>query len=92
MKYFFAGGKRVVFFLSLWDEISPAGQYFPDRAYHARHMLDAVYDRIGFLTENKIAVFAHQFDDQYFGTEISQIVQMFDADTDDSFQPGLADA
>ena len=47
-------------------------------------MLDTVNDPVIFITENNIAVFAHQLDDQPLFSQVAELVQMLDRKADDA--------
>ena len=74
------------------DEIRSAGQYFPDGADHPGHMFDTVYNGIPIVTEDNIAVFSHNFNEQRLLAQITQFIQMFYINTDDAFQTRLSDS
>ena len=53
-------------------------------------MLDAVDDGAVLLTEDDVAVLAHNLNDQPFPAEIPQLIQVFQGKFDDALQAGLA--
>ena len=75
--------------LCFGDKIRSSRENFPDRTYIGRNMLDAVNDCHIRLTENDIAVFAHQFHNKYFLTDIPHLIEMFNMKMQDTFQSGL---
>ena len=52
-------------------------------------MLDTVDDHSFFITENNIAVLAHDLNDQGFAAQISKFIQVLDLEADDPFQGRL---
>ncbi len=64
----------VIFFLGHGNEIGSAGQNFPERAYHARDMLNAVYDHVLIIHKNNIAVFSHDLNDQPLMFQVAHLV------------------
>ena len=54
-------------------------------------MLDTVDDFLILITENDVAVFAHDLYDQLFLPEIAKFIQMFNLESDDAFQTRLRD-
>ena len=54
-------------------------------------MLDTVDDAVAFITENNIAVLAHQLNDQLLMAEIAHFVKMLDMKAENTFQPRLGD-
>ena len=58
-------------------EIAAPRKHFPDRADVQGNMLNAVDNRAVGLTEDNIAVFAHQFHDEKLGAQIAQFIQVF---------------
>lgn len=55
-------------------------------------MLDTVDDHSFFITENNIAVLAHNLNDQGFAAQISKFIQVLDLEADDPFQGRLRNA
>lgn len=55
-------------------------------------MLDTVDDHSFFITENNIAVLAHDLNDQGFAAQISKFIQVLDLEADDPFQGRLRNA
>ena len=55
-------------------KISPPRKHLPDGAHLCVDMLDTVYDHILVITENDIAVFPHDLDDQLLLTEVSKFI------------------
>ena len=77
--------------LGFCNKILSAWKHFADGADIGRNMFDTVDDRHIRLTENDIAVFAHQFYNEYFLTDIPHFVEMFNMKMQDTFQSGLGD-
>ena len=53
-------GKRIQLVLGVGNKVRTARKYLADRAYIAGNVFDAVQDHIVIITENDVAVFAHQ--------------------------------
>ena len=79
-------GERIVLRHGVRYKICSAGQYFTHRTHLCGNVLDAVDDRAFIVTENDIAVFAHDFYDQLFPAQIPQLIQMFYIQVDDSLK------
>ena len=54
-------------------------------------MLDTVDDGIVVITEDQVTVFAHQLHDQCLVTQIAHLIQMFNVNMHNTFQPRLGD-
>lgn len=54
-------------------------------------MLDTVDDGIVVITEDQVTVFAHQLHDQCLVTQIAHLIQMFNVNMHNTFQPRLRD-
>ncbi len=67
-------GCRIRLILGFRNKIGFSRQHFPDGAYHAGDMFDAVDDHTFFVTEDDIAVFSHNFDNQFFSAQIPQLI------------------
>ena len=52
-------------------------------------MLDAVDDFVIVITEDNIAMFSHDFNNQFFVADITQFVQMLQLQMQDTLQAGL---
>ena len=55
-------------------------------------MLDTVDDHAGIITEDDIAVLAHEFNSQCFPAQISHFIQVFNLKIENPFHSGLCDA
>ena len=83
-EFFFCRKKRIVLILCLRDKVSAPRKYLTDRTHLRGNMLDTVYDTIIFVTEDDIAVLAHQFDDQLFRAQVTQLIEVFDVKAEDT--------
>ena len=54
-------------------------------------MLDTVQNLVFIVTENDVAVFAHQLNDEKFPAKIAHVVQVLDLKRNDALQAGLGD-
>ena len=77
-KCFFCNCLRIIFVLRFRDKVIASRQYFTYRTHLCRDMLDRIQDHAVLLTENDIAVFAHQLDDQKLAADIPKLIQMLD--------------
>ena len=75
--------------LGFSDKILSAWKHFTDGADIGRNMFDTVDNGHIRLAENNIAVFAHQFYNEYLFTDIPHFVEMFNMKMQDTFQSGL---
>ena len=73
------------------DKVFPSRQYFPDRAHLCGYMLDAVDDLSVCSAKNDIAVFSHDFHDQFLAADIPKLVQVFNVKVNDALQRWLKD-
>ena len=73
-KSFFCNRQRILFFLCLRKKIISSRKNFPDRTHMGRNMPDTVKDHPVLITEDDVAVFSHQFNNQIFFTWIAQFV------------------
>ena len=60
------------------NKIFPSGKNFSDRTHLCRYMLDTVNDRSVFGTENDVAVFPHDFNNELLLAKVAQLIKMFD--------------
>ena len=75
-KFLLGNSERVLFIPGIGNEIFSSGKNFTDRTHMGRDMLDAVQDHSLFVTENDVAVLAHQFHDQTLSAGITQLIKM----------------
>ena len=68
--------QRIFFIPSIGNEIFSSGKNLTDRAHMGRDMLDAVQDHAFFVTEDDVAVLAHQLHDQTLSAGIPQLIKM----------------
>ena len=71
---FLCDGERIFFVLCMWNKIFPAGKNFPDGTHLGAYMLDAVDDPVSVITENDVAVFAHDLYSQYLVTKVAELI------------------
>ena len=86
---FLHGRKRVLLILGMGNKVGFSRKYFPHPADHSRNMFDAVKDNAVLLTENNVAVFSHQLDDQLLTAEIAHFIQVFNFNIDNALQSRL---
>lgn len=70
------------------DEPRLAGQNLADRADQTGNVLDTIQYFVVLIAEDDVAVLSHDFDDQLFAAQITQLIQVFQFKNDDSFRPG----
>ena len=75
-KFLLGNSEWVLFIPGIGNEIFSSGKNLTDRAHMGRDMLDAVQDHSLFVTENDVAVLAHQFHDQVLSAGITQLIKM----------------
>ena len=68
------GRERVELFLCLCNKIRTAGKYLAYGAGLCGYTLDAVNDRAIVITENEIAVLAHQLEYKILVTEVAHLI------------------
>lgn len=71
------------------DEPRIAGQNLADRADQTGNVLDTIQYFVVLIAEDDVAVLSHDFDDQLFAAQITQLIQVFQFKNDDSFQTRL---
>ena len=71
------------------NEPGLAGQNLADRADQTGNMLDTVQYFVVLIAEDDVAVLSHDFDDQLFAAQITQLIEVFQFENDDSFQTRL---
>lgn len=71
------------------DEPWLAGQNLADRADQTGNVLDTIQYFVVLIAEDDVAVLSHDFDDQLFAAQITQLIQVFQFKNDDSFQTRL---
>ena len=71
------------------DEPRLAGQNLADRADQTGNVLDTIQYFVVLIAEDDVAVLSHDFDDQLFAAQITQLIQVFQFKNDDSFQTRL---
>ena len=69
--------QRIHFILLSRYKIGTSRKYLSNRTYLCGNMFDTVKYHVIFITENDIAVFSHQLNDQFLVSEIPKIIQMF---------------
>ena len=69
-------GQWVFFALGFRQEIIPSRQNLPDRADSGTDMFDRINNQALVITENQVAVFSHQFQNQVLLAQIPHLVQM----------------
>ena len=84
--------KWILFFHSIRDKIFSSRKNLTHRTHLRGNMLDTVDDHSFFITENNIAVLAHDLNDQGFAAQISKFIQVLDLEADDPFQGRLRNA
>ena len=84
-------GQGIQLVLGVGNEVGTPRQDFPDAADSGGDMLDTVDDGIVVITEDQVTVFAHQLHDQCLVTQIAHLIQMFNVNMHNTFQPRLGD-
>ena len=72
-------------------KVSPSRKNLPHGTHLGRHVLDTVDDPVILITENDVAVFAHDLNDKFFTAEISKLIQMLDSKHDNPLKRRLCD-
>ena len=83
--------ERILLLDGRGQEVVAPRKDLPDRAHLGRDMLDAVQYPHGIVTEDNIAVLAHQLCDQQLFAEISHLIAVFDMQMNASLQARLRD-
>ncbi len=78
--------------LGLGDEIFPSRQHLAHGADLGGDVLDAVDDFAIFITEDDIAVLAHDFHNQLLVAEVAEVVEVLNLKMDDALHMGLENA
>ena len=68
--------QRIFFIPGIGNEIFSSGKNLTDRAHMGRDVFDAVQDHSLFVTEDDVAVLAHQLHDQTLSAGIPQLIKM----------------
>ena len=81
--------QRIFFIPGIGNEIFSPGKNLTDRAHMGRDMLDAVQDHSLFVTEDDVAVLAHQLHDQTLSAGIPQLIKMLQLKFHHTLHSGL---
>ena len=80
-------GKEGVFLiLRRGENIFLAGEYLSDRAFLMGDTLDGIQNFAGFIGQDKVAVLAHDFQNQIFCSDITHFVGGFNPEDDDTIE------
>ena len=75
-EFLFGNSKRILLVPGIRNEIFSSWKNLTDRTHMGGNMLDAVQDHAFVITEDDIAVLAHQLHDQTLPAWITQFVKM----------------
>ena len=90
-EFFRSYRERIYFLHGVRDEILSSRKNFPDRTHLCRYMFDTVNDLTLIVTENNIAVFSHDLDDQIFPAEVTKFIEMFNCKMNNTLKSRLPD-
>jgi len=68
------------------NEIRPSRENLAHGTHLCRNMFDTVKDPVVRITEDDVAVFSHDFQNQLLTAEISKLIQMLDLQDNDPLQ------
>ena len=85
-EFFLRSRHRILFRHRIRNKVIASRQYFTYRTHLCRDVLDTVDDASVQITENNVAVFSHDLDDQFFPAQVTHLIQMLNIQVDDTLE------